>query len=332
VRPLLPCVIADHRVTAINDALGLMPLIVRTLLERSDLAGNSVLVQAAHGYLGGSGLFSDPEAADAAMGFAREYLDRLVSDLRERGCLPVAVDGEQVLFGASPDWSDTVAQQVAEAARAYLPPAVTLKYLGEYAAVYARARGTVITLGRDGSVTLVGPSFRAGRLERFGEGFMQRAAPHALLGDAVRLRQAFLEMVHLLRSAQVSLEDLCVQVTLHKSPAQYRRGGTHEEPYEVLLGAGVRAWRVGQRIRYFRVRGGEARLLQEGDGASAADADAEYYVQRLVGLYCQQLAQAFRREDFARIFRLPSGVGPFEDGPEVLAELATIRPIAEPVQ
>jgi DNA polymerase, archaea type len=131
----------------------------------------------------------------------------------------------------------------------------------------------------------------------------------------------------LLRTSQVPLEDLCVQVTLHKSLPQYRRGGTHEEPYEVLLAAGVRSWRVGQRIRYFRARGGEPRLLQEGDGLTAAEADTEHYVQRLSALYCQQFAQAFTRDDFARIFRLPAGPGPFEE-PDIAANLAGIRPIA----
>lgn len=157
---------------------------------------------------------------------------------------------------------------------------------------------------------------------------MHRAAPRALTGDVVGLRRVFLDAVHKLRTGQIALEDLCVQVTLHKSLPQYRRGGTHEEPYEVLLAAGIRSWRVGQRIRYFRARGGEPRLLQEDDAVSLAEADTEYYVQRLSGLYCQQFVQAFRREDFARIFRVPSGSGPFEEPQE---EFAAIRPISTPV-
>jgi DNA polymerase elongation subunit (family B) len=142
----------------------------------------------------------------------------------------------------------------------------------------------------------------------------------------VGLRSVFLETVSLLRNGAIDLDDLCVQVTLHKSPAQYRQGGTHEEPYEVLLGAGVRSWRVGQRIRYFRTRGGEARLLVEGSQLAAADADAEYYVQRLSGLYCQQFAQAFTREDFSKVFRVPAGAGPFAV-PDA-TEFAEVHPIA----
>src|SRR5439155_25770746 len=160
---------------------------------------------------------------------------------------------------------------------------------------------------------LLGNTFRPGRLEPFGESFMHRAAPYALLGDAPGLRRVYLDTVHLLRTAQLPLDELCVQVTLHKSPPQYRRSGTHDEPYEILLAAGVRSWRIGQRIRYFRARGGELRLLQEGDEIPTAEADTEYYVQRLGAVYCQQFAQAFRREDFLRIFRLPSGAGPFDE-------------------
>ena len=160
---------------------------------------------------------------------------------------------------------------------------------------------------------------------------MLRAAPQALQGDAVGLRRIFLDTVHVLRSGQLALEDLCAQVTLHKSPPQYRRGGTHEEPYEVLLDAGVRSWRVGQRIRYFRARGGEPRLLQEGDEIPTAEADAEYYVQRLGAVYCQQFAQAFRRQDFLRIFRLPVGDGPFDES-DIEAEIADISPISELVR
>jgi DNA polymerase elongation subunit (family B) len=328
VRPLLPCVVADRSIAAANDRLALMPRLLEAVMDRTD-AG--LLVGAAHPYLASTGLFSDPTAADDATAVAREYVDHLLDDLRGRGCTAVAMDGEQVMFAVPSEWNDVVELQVADAARAYLPNDVQLKYLGQYEAVYARAPGTAITLAADGSVTLVGSAFRAARLERFGETFIQRAAPQVLLGDAVAVRQTFLDTLHLLRTGQIPLEELCVHVTLHKTPQQYRRGGTREEAYEVLLAAGVRAWRVGQRIRYFRAPGGEARLLQEGSSSSSDEADVEYYVQRLCGLYCQQFAQAFRREDFSQIFRLPSGVGPFEDDSDTITRLSAIHPIAEPV-
>jgi len=331
VRPLLPCVVANADIAPANDDLGLMPTLVSQLLEEPVQASAGVLAAAAHPYLASQGLFSDPESAVEASGIARQYLDRVLAELRRHGCVIVEVDGEQVLFATPAGWSDAAERTIAAAAAAYLPDGVQVRYEGHYRALYARGPRSAITLGTDGVVTLLGNSFRPGRLERFGEGFMHRAAPHALLGDAPGLRQVFLETVHLLRTAQLALEDLTVQVTLHKSMAQYRRSEMNEEPYEILLAAGVRSWRIGQRIRYFRARGGEPRLLQESDVLSAAEADTEYYVQRLISVYCQQFAHAFRREDFARIFRIPSGDGPFGEA-ELGAELRSIRPIAEPVR
>jgi DNA polymerase elongation subunit (family B) len=330
VRPLLPCVLATAGIAAANDDLGLMPRLVGQLLDGSAQASSEVLVAAGHAYLAGQGLFSDPASATEVTGIARQYLDRVLAELRGRGCVVVEVDGEQVMFAIAEDWSDAAERDIADAATAYLPAGVRLTFDGHYQALYARGPRSAITLGSDGAVTLLGNTFRPGRLERFGETFMHRAAPFALLGDAPGLRRVFLETVHLLRTAQLTLEDLSVQVTLHKSMAQYRHSATNEEPYEVLLAAGVRSWRIGQRIRYFRARGGEPRLLQEGDSISVAEADTEYYVQRLTSMYCQQFAHAFRREDFPKIFRVPSGNGPY-DATEIDGELSNIRPIANPV-
>jgi DNA polymerase, archaea type len=328
-RPLLPCVLIDREIAAANDDLRLMPRLLEHLLAEADEPSAQRLAAAAHAYLASPGLFGDPQAALDATSVARGYLEAFVAELRVRGCTLVEVDGEQLTFATPSGWDAAMEQSVLDLARACLPAGVRLEVLGQYAALYARAPGTSITLGEDGAVTLVGPAFRAGRLERFGDRFMHRAAACLLASDVVGLRTVFLETVSSLRTGGVALDDLCTLVTLHKSPAQYRRGGTHEEPYQVLLSAGVRAWRVGQRIRYFRARGGEARLLVEGAELSAADADAEHYVQRLSGLYCQQFAQAFKREAFSRIFRVPSGVGPFE--PPEPAEFADIRPIVTPL-
>jgi DNA polymerase elongation subunit (family B) len=307
-----------------------MPGLVGQLLAEPAQTSAGELAAAAHPYLSGQGLFSDPESAMAASDIARQYLDRVLAELRGQGGVIVEVDGEQILFATPDGFSDSSERTIADAAATYLPAGVNLTFAGHYQALYARGPRSAITLGTDGGVTLLGNSFRPGRLERFGESFMLRAAPFALLGDAPGLRQVFLETVHLLRTSQLPLEDLTVQVTLHKSMAQYRRSEMNEEPYEILLAAGVRSWRIGQRIRYFRARGGEPRLLQEGDATSAAEADMEYYVQRLISMYCQQFAHAFRRDDFLRIFRVPSGNGPYEAA-EIDAELKNIRPIAEPV-
>jgi DNA polymerase elongation subunit (family B) len=321
---------AGNHIAGANDDLKLMPDLLGTLLQTPQESSARWLADAAHTYLGGQGLFSDPQAATDAEGLARQYVDRVLDALRARGCAVVGIEGEQILFGTPGTWSERTERELANDTAIPLPRGVELTFEGHYQALYARAPRSSMLLGTDGAVTLVGNTLRPGRMERFVEAFLQRAAALALQGDAVGLRQLFLETVHQLRTARIPVEDLCVQVTLHKSPPQYRRIEAREEPYEVLLAAGVRSWRVGQRIRYFRAHGSEPRLLQEGDATSAAEADTEYYVQRLFATGCQQFAQAFRREDFRKIFRLPTGPGPFEE-PDIVAELGGIRPITAPI-
>jgi DNA polymerase elongation subunit (family B) len=319
---LLPSVLANDDLRAAHDDLGVLPAIVRELLR---LDSASALIQTSHAYLSGHGLLSDPVAAVEASLRARRFVDVLLDELAARGCTTIESDGAQVLFATPADWTEANEVSLASGARDYLPSGVRLEFPGHYQALYARAPHSAVMLGYDGTVTLVGSTFRPGRLERFGEAFIRHAAPLILTGETAGVRRMFLDTVHQLRTAQLPLEDLSVQVTLHKSPPQYRRGGTHEEPYEVLLAAGVRFWRVGQRIRYFRARGGEPRLLLEGEPVNPAESDTEYYVQRLVSLYCQQYAQAFTRADFQRLFRVPAGSGPFT----AEADIAEIRSICE---
>jgi hypothetical protein len=322
---LVPRLMANHNVTAPNDHLLVLPGLIERLFDAGDSPATTRLVATGHAYLSGADLFSDPEAAAMVLQVSRKSIDRVLEDLRVLGCLIVEVAGEQVLFGTPPTWTTALADEVARSSTRYLPSGVRLVFDGQYEALYARAPGSVILLSGDDSVTLVGATFRGGRLERFGEAFFHRAAPLALRGDAIGLRQAFLDTIYQLRTGQIALDDLCVLVTLHKSLPQYRRAGAREEPYEVLLQAGVRSWRIGQRIRYFRARGGEPRLHQEGDGLTADDVDTEYYVQRLASTYAGQFAQGYRREDFQRIFRVSAGRGPYSD--EEVAELANVRPI-----
>jgi DNA polymerase elongation subunit (family B) len=329
LRPLLPCVLASQPIEPVSEALGAVQHLLHEALARTDLAGRDLLLDSAFPYLAGQSLFSDSDAASEAARIARGVLDHLLDDLRAQRATLVEIDTDRVLFAAPATWSDAVEQRVADRARAFLPDGVQLAYTARYRSVYVRGPRSRATLGDDGTLTLVGSSFRAGRLERFAERFLHRAAAEVLAGDAVALRHVFLDTVAALRTFEVPLDDLCVQVTLHRSPAEYRRANLREEPYEVLIAAGIRSWRVGQRVRYFRDRAGAARLLREDDGP-ANEAGIEHYVQRLRTLYCGLFAQAFERDDFERIFSLPTNSGPFDD-PAADAELRLVRTRCEPV-
>jgi DNA polymerase, archaea type len=326
-RPLLPCILSVQPVLAANDHLGAFKALLKTGLTES-LPGGDLLVQASYPYLADQGLFSDADAATRAAQLARASVARLLEDLTAEQADIVEVDGDQVLFRTPEHWSAAVEQRVADRAVEYLPDGVTLEYLEHYTAVYVRGGGSRVSLSDDGMLTLAGSGFRPGRLERYAERFLRTAAPFVLTGDPVSLRRVFLQTVAELRSHAIPLDELCAQVTLHKSPAEYRRSGSREEPYELLLAAGTRSWRVGQRVRFFRDQSGGQRLLRDGEELPASEADAEHYVQRLRSIHCHQFAAAFGKDDFERIFALPR-IGAAVEDPQADPALALVRPVVE---
>jgi DNA polymerase, archaea type len=323
---LVPSVIVERALCAANDDLCVMPSLLRGMRGAVGDRSAAMLEEAATRYLAGQGLFSDPAAAARAAATARQYVQRLANDMRALGCSIVEIQADQVLVGTPPAWNGRTEDAARERAATYLPSGVRLTFEGPYAVVYARGGQRGMFMADDGSITLVGSTVRPGRMERFGESFVRRAAERALSGDVLGMRQVFLDTLYGLQTAQVAIEDLCVHVTLHKSPHEYRRLGAGEEPYEALLGAGIRSWRPGQRVRYFRSVSGAPRLYREGEAVSAAEADTAYYVRRLTGLYCQQFAQAFTREDYGRVFGVPSQPGPWVAEPE----LGAVRTIVTP--
>jgi DNA polymerase I len=333
--PALPShVVVAHAIRPHADELSALPALLREFHVQRDgveLGGLEQLAQACRAYLASPGLlFADPEAAAELDRRCREVLDGLVAELERHGATPVAVDGERVLFGVPEHWTEDDERALLDHMERWLPDGIRPQRDGRYQAIYAHEERSHILLGYDGTVSVVGSGFHASRQERFGERFIRQAAPLVLMGDAAGLRRLFLETVSSLRAHEVPLEDLCAQATLRKSSAEYRRDGQSREPYEVLLGAGVKTWRSGQRIRYFRDRAGSNRLLREGDGTLASEADAEHYVERLKAIYCQLFAQAFSPADFRQIFRVPAGPELF-DLDEVGSPLAGIRPIARRV-
>ncbi len=284
------------------------------------------LAEGAFPYLASPGVFF-PDAALAAQAAqrGRSTMDALLRALEAHGATAIEVDGAQALLAVPVDWDEAAERALLGAGQALLPPGVCLERRGRYRAAYVRAERNRALLGYDGTIGLVGRRPGVAGDEPFGEQFVRHAAALLLRGDLPALRRLFLETVARLRAGEVAVAELCTQATLRKSPAEYRQAASREEPYEVLLVAGVRSWRTGQRVRYFRDRGGQPRLVQEGDAPPPTAADAEHYVQRLHGTYCHYFAHAFRPEHFQALFRLPLAGQPAGEADE--ADLAGIQPV-----
>jgi hypothetical protein len=122
------------------------------------------------------------------------------------------------------------------------------------------------------------------------------------------------------------------RVRLTKSPARYleSREKRRELPYEALLLAGITHWSVGDRIRVYRKKAGEAGVYDPDetwtDATDPRDYDIEYYVRQLRETFAARLARALTPADFAAVFGDPDQVSlfppQFEDMRPILTTVA----------
>lgn len=154
-----------------------------------------------------------------------------------------------------------------------------------------------------------------------------------MTGDVVGAREAFLETVEALRSRQLPASDVATLVRLSKTRQAYlAKRSSHAEPqYEALLSAGRTNWTPGERVRFYRARGGKAiwlpdeteEFLEDSDQEagyrqsqdSRRDYDVEYYLQLLMGAYASRLRKAFAPTDFELLFRIDQQLNLFEQQP-----------------
>ncbi len=326
IRPLFPHVLAQMRARAQGDHLEALPAILTSLLQEAAEAQASVpdiddaandgpsLRGRALAELAGlvppylatpGGFFSDAGLAARVLKQGRAAMSRVLAELQRLGAMVVEVSGESVLLALPDDWDQARERELLGAVSAHLPPGVGVERAAHFQALYARGERNHAVLTDEGTVRLVGEGVLGRGLEAYGEQFIRQAARPVLHDRPVALRELFVQTVAKLRAGQVPVDELCVQGTLRKSPAEYRESPYREEAYEVAQASGLTNWRSGLRIRYFRGRAGQPRLLREEDAASPFEADVEHYVLRLRTVYCPYFAAAYRDADFERLFAIP---------------------------
>jgi hypothetical protein len=257
-------------------------------------------------YLGtGDALLADLDAATRVGNRGRIVLDELAEVAQRHGYQRVEFAGDSVLLASAEPSTPENEAVLIEAMRPHLPTGVRPSVVSRYKQIYAHAELSTVARTVSGEVVFLGRALQPTPPERYGERFVREAAPLVLDGDVAALRHLYVETIARLRRREFSVGDVCVKVTLHRSPHEYFDLGQKQEPYEVLINAGVRTWRRRHRVLYFRDRRGELRLYQENSDTSSEEVDVEYYVDRLRSAYCQQYARAFSKADFQRIFAPP---------------------------
>jgi len=162
-------------------------------------------------------------------------------------------------------------------------------------------------LGHDGTLLLRGVAFRSSRAEPFGEAFLRRAITRLLADDVAGVHDVYVGFVNALRQRELPTRDVSSRVRLTKSPSRYlaSRDKRRELPYEPLLANGHMTWSVGDRIRVYRKRAGEAGLVDDDADTDARDYDVEHYVKQLRETFAARLARALRPADYDAVFSDP---------------------------
>ena len=145
-------------------------------------------------------------------------------------------------------------------------------------------------------------------MEPFGDAFLRGVIGRLLVGDIAGVREIYLTLITALRARALPTWDVSSRVRLTKSPEKYlaTREARRELPYEALLASGQNEWSIGDRIRVYRKRNGEAGVVASSDDDEAErdprDYDIDYYVRLLRTTYAERLSRAFTPEDFCVVF------------------------------
>lgn len=223
-------------------------------------AAMKILINAAYGYMGAGSmaLFADIHAADEVTKRGREVLSQVLDALRERGMALIEADTDGVYFAAPTDWSEEQERALVAEIGALLPAGIRLEYEGRYRAMFSHEVKNYALLTYNDRLLVHGVALRSSRAEPFGERFLRQALYCTMTNDIPGLHQTYLDMVAALRKRELSPSELATRVRLSKTPTAYLAArASHPEPqYEALLAAGRKRWFPGERVRFYRARGG----------------------------------------------------------------------------
>jgi DNA polymerase elongation subunit (family B) len=329
--------LVDQRLAAKARARAAPPGSSERHLHEGTSAAMKLVINSAYGYLAAGGdltRFADVHAANEVTRRGREILAQICRELSSRGVILIEADTDGVYFSVPEGWSERAERRVVAEVAALLPPLVQLEFEGRYRSMLSHEPKNYALLQYDGTLVRRGVAFRSSRAEPFADAFLARAIERLLHGDIPGVREAYVAAVDALQTRALPTRDVSARARLTRSPDEYleRRERRRELPYEAVLSSGRSNWSVGERVRVYRLRSGEGRIVPESDEeapgpdtAAARDYDVAHYVRVLRDSFASRLAKAFTPHDFATVFADPDQLSLFEPS------LSDIRAILTPV-
>jgi len=362
VASLYPSLMRAFRIGPARDHLGALLALVDRLVEqrlaakalgRAAPAGSAerhtheamsaamkLVVNSAYGYLAAGGeltRFADVHAANEVTRRGRETLAFMCRELAARGVTLLEADTDGVYFAVPEGWSEVDERRVVAEVAALLPPLVQLEFDGRFAAMLSHEPKNYALLGYDGTLLLKGVAFRSSRAEPFGEAFLRDALRRLFAADVTGVRDVYLATLGALRRRELPSHDVSSRVRLTKSPAKYAetRESRREFAYEALLASGRTSWRVGERVRVYRTRGGGGAVVPSpddvvGEVVDPRDYDVDHYGRVLRDTFAARLARALTPTDFAAVFADPDQLNLFAPSTAEMRPVLVARPMQHP--
>ncbi|HXT17034.1 MAG TPA: DNA polymerase domain-containing protein [Gemmatimonadaceae bacterium] len=359
VASLYPSLMRAYRIGPKRDHLGVLLALVDRLVEtrltakaaaRAAPPGSAtrhsqeamssamkIVVNSAYGYLGATTLtrLADVNAANEITRHGRETLALMCRALSERGVTLLEADTDGVYFAVPATWSEDDERRTVSEVAALLPNLVQLEFEGRYAAMLSHEPKNYALLGYDGDLNLTGVAFRSSRMEPFAAEFLQIAIGRLLVDDVSGVREVYLRTIDRLRGREYSTYDVSSRVRLTKSPEEYAatRESRKELSYEAMLSSGRTHWRVGERVRVYRTRGGGGRVVEEREDPDRPlrddprDYDAEWYVRQLRDTFAARMVRAFTVSEYAAVFPDPDQLALFAPAIEGIRPILVGAPV-----
>jgi DNA polymerase I len=300
VESLYPAIMLSEQVAPATDDLGvflpMLDVLTRRRIaakrseQRSDGAEQArwrgiqtsfkVLINSFYGYLGyGRGYFNDYSAAERVTLRGQAIVQRVVSELEQRGALAIEIDTDGVYFQpaqAASAYEDESA--LIEAVSATLGEGIRLAHDGRYRGMLSLKLKNYALLDYEGRVTLKGSSLRSRREEPVLRRFVRDVVPRFL--DATghgALRDYYLDLGQAILDGELPVEDFARSETITDQ--------TFRSESNKRLADALGKERIGERVQvYQRADGALARAADY-----AHDEDRGYLLRRL-----RDMAERFR--------------------------------------
>lgn len=279
VESLYPSIMLQETITARNDVLGAMPLLLRDLTDRridakrraavtegdehalwDGLQGTfKVLINSFFGYLGfGRGRFNDFDAAERITLEGQRLIQLVVAKLEEAGAAPIEVDTDGVFFTPPPTVRTTDDEfAFVEQISRHLPGRIRLAHDGSFARMMSLKIKNYALLDHAGTMTMKGSSLRSRRMEPCLRDFLRTAAELFMRDDRVAVRDEYFRLARAIQEKTLPVAAFSQWSMLRQSTIG------NQARLKRLLEANPGRWRYGERILLYEREDGNLAFAED---------------------------------------------------------------------